>query len=94
MENPKFVGYVTNPNNDIKIEIYKGFSFPNLFFGVMHFGYKEAWNWVFISFVVGVLSSGFSLLVFPFFANKIIAKSLVMKGFIPDDNVKKYLEIK
>jgi peptidoglycan biosynthesis protein MviN/MurJ (putative lipid II flippase) len=53
-----------------------------LLFGPLYFALKGIWSHVFISIVVAVLTSGFSTLVYPFFANSIIEKHYASNGWI------------
>ena len=72
--------------NKHPIAIYTGFSWPNLFFGTFWFLYKNMWGWAIISFCASIITSGFSNLVFPFFANQLHQKYLLNSGYLGSES--------
>lgn len=52
-----------------------------LLFGCFYFAIKGIWTHVVISLFLGLLTYGFSWLIYPFFATGIIRKSYLKKGW-------------
>lgn len=62
-----------------------GYSWTNLFFGFLVPICRADWKWAIIQGVLGIITSGLSWLVIPFFYNKWYIKDLINKGFLPED---------
>ena len=52
-----------------------------LLFGVFYFGYKGIWMHVVLGMLAGLVTSGISWLIYPFFARMIITKHYLSKGW-------------
>ena len=63
-----------------------GFSWTSLFFGFFPALFRGDIKWTLIMLLVDFITFGFSLLVFPFFYNKVYAKALLEKGYVPADD--------
>lgn len=53
-----------------------------ILFGPFYFAFKGAWAFVFISFVLALLTLGLSSFVFPFFARRIVEATYLRKGWM------------
>ena len=53
----------------------------SLLLGPFYFAYMGVWDTAVISFILAVISGGLSVLVYPFFTEKIIAASYMKKGW-------------
>jgi len=53
----------------------------SLIFGPFYFAYMGVWDTAVISFILAVVSGGLSVLVYPFFTEKIIVANYVKKGW-------------
>ena len=62
-----------------------GFSWTTLFFFYFPALFRGDIKWGIIMFVVSCLTLGISALVFPFIYNKIYARGLLEKGYMPAD---------
>ena len=80
----KSIGYFYHPANNHPTEIFEGFSWPCLFFGIFWYLYKGVFAWALIAFVAAWFSFGISTLIFPFFANKQHQDSLLKKGYLTE----------
>jgi tRNA(Met) C34 N-acetyltransferase TmcA len=54
-----------------------------LLFGVFYFLYHKVYSHALISFFIGLITSGLSWLVYPFFANSIMEKFWLENGYEP-----------
>jgi len=54
-----------------------------LLFGVFYFLYHKVYTHAIISFVVALITSGFSWLLYPLFANSIMEKHWLEQGYEP-----------
>lgn len=78
----RFAGRVYHPKgHGCEQVVSAGFSWPCFFCGFLWFAVKGVWTWAFISFVLAVLTSGISWVVFPFFANDLHQRHLIRKGY-------------
>ncbi len=75
-------GLLYHPSNNYPVAIYEGFSWPNLFFGFFWYLYKGVYVWAIISFFTAMFTFGFSMVIFPFFANNHHRDSLYKKGYL------------
>lgn len=70
-----------------------GFSWTTLFFGCFPALFRSDWKWFAIMLLIGILTGGFSFLVFMFIYNKLYIKELINKGYkavsIEDGNFEK-----
>lgn len=87
----KFIGTVHHPSTSLPIKIYEGFSWPCFFLGIFWYMAKNVWKWAVISFLAALITFGFSWVVFPFLNNKQYIRYLLEKGYLPDENARKYL---
>jgi hypothetical protein len=53
-----------------------------LLFGIFYFAYKGIWSHVFIGLLLGILTAGFSWLIYPFFSSAILEKHYLKNGWI------------
>jgi hypothetical protein len=53
----------------------------SLFLGPFYFGYMGVWDTAVISFLLAVISGGLSVLIYPFFTEKIIVANYRKKGW-------------
>jgi len=70
-------------------EVPVGFSWTTLFFGFFPALFRDDIKWCAIWLVVAMITFGVSVLVFPFFYNKIYARSLLESGYTPADDFSK-----
>lgn len=69
-----------------------GFSWTTLFFSMFVPLLRGDIKWAIIMFIVNMVTCCFTLLVFPFFYNKVYIQSLLAGGFAPaDEESKAYL---
>ena len=78
-----------NPANGY-VEEVDGAWFYTLIFGCFYLGYKGAWMAAILAFLAALLTAGISWLVLPIFADEIIRKSYLQRGWkeltpAPDD---------
>ena len=52
-----------------------------LFLGPFYFGYHRIWDHAILSMLLGILTSGISVLIYPFFAEKIIMDHYLKSGW-------------
>ena len=78
-----------HPINNYGEKLYKGFSFPCLFFGFFWFIYKGMYGWAVGSFLAAFLTFGISNLFFPFFANKMHKNHLLKLGYLNSSQIEK-----
>ena len=69
-----------NQYGDVKT-VKEGFSWTTFFFGVFVPLSRGDVKWALIMMLVGILSSGLSWFVFPFFYNKVYIDDLISKGY-------------
>lgn len=53
-----------------------------LLFGVFYFAIKGVWTHVFAGILLGIITVGFSWLIYPFFASGIMRNHYLTKGWI------------
>ena len=70
-----------NPNTGHIKEAPVGFSWTVFFFGFFPALFRGDWKWAIIMLALGMLTFGFSGLVFMFIYNKLYIKDLVGSGF-------------
>ncbi len=71
----------TNPNNGFIKEAPVGFSWTVMFFGIFPPLLRSDWKWAFIMFIAGLITFGFSHLIFIFVYNKLYIKDLIGSGY-------------
>ena len=71
-----------HPINGSVEKIWKGFSWPCLFFGFIWFGVKGMWGWVLVSLALAFCTFGVSWLALPFFANRQHEQFLIRQGYL------------
>ena len=53
-----------------------------LLFGCIYFAIKGVWSHAFAGFLLALFTAGISWLIYPFFANEIMRKHYLRKGWI------------
>jgi len=66
-------------------EVKVGFSWTTLFFGLFTPLVRGDFKWAIVMLLAGIVTLGFSWLVFPFIYNRLYIKDLARKGFKPCD---------
>jgi len=77
----QYVGKLKNPKTNEEVEIYQGFSWPCLFFGVLWFLAKGMLLWAAISFIIVLVTGGIAWLFLPFFSNNLHYQAAIKGGF-------------
>lgn len=70
-----------NPDTGETVTAPIGFSWTTLFFGMWPALFRGDFKWGLIMFGLAVVTSGISLLVFPFLYNKLYVKNLLRNGY-------------
>jgi len=52
-----------------------------LLFGPFYFGYLGIWDSAILAFILAVFSGGISVVIYPFFAEKIIVETYLKRGW-------------
>ena len=73
-------------------EVPYGFSWTTLFFGVFVPLYRGDYKWALIMILAGLLTSGLSWFVFPFFYNKSFLKDTIKRGFVETKHESYYVK--
>lgn len=76
-----------NPSNDYVEEISDSAWFWVLLFGPFYFAVKGIWVHVFVGALLGLVTSGISWLIYPFFAEIILRKYYLSRGWIELDKI-------
>ena len=71
-----------------------GFSWTTLLFGFFPALFRGDIKWAAIMCIIGIITFGFSWLIFPFFYNKVYIKGLLEKGYVPADDMSRNMLIK
>lgn len=85
----KAAGLLVHPASKDRVPVYSGFSWPCLFAGCFWYGAKGLWGMGILAFLLALVTSGLSWLVFPFFANDQFRKSLLKDGYLPEEQVER-----
>lgn len=73
--------HVRFTKNGLTREVKAGFSWTVLFFGAFPFLFRGQWGWFILSAILGFATFGLSMLVMPFFANRLTARWLAERGW-------------
>lgn len=76
---------LVSPTGHKEIELSNIFLWT-LFFGPFYFAYLDIWDSAIVSGILAVCSGGISVLIYPFFAEKIIVQTYLKRGW----TIKKY----
>ncbi len=71
----------TNPTNNYTEEVHLAFLWT-LLFGALYFLVKGVWTHALISLILAIVTSGFSWLIYPFFARGVMRTHFLKKGWI------------
>lgn len=78
-----------NPQTEHEEDVYRGFSWWTLFFGVFYYAYKGMWRWFVISGLAAIFTGGLAWLYFPFKTHQWHKEYLRREGYKPKSEIDK-----
>lgn len=73
--------YFKHPQTGATREAPVGFSWTTFFFGFFPALFRGDWKWAVIQFIIALITTGLSVLVFCFIYNKLYIKELIQQGY-------------
>jgi hypothetical protein len=77
----RYVGRVTQTESGLTASVYRGFSWPCLFFGAFWYLVKGMYGLGLLAFVLALPTFGLSWLIMPFLANRQYREHLATRGY-------------
>ncbi len=77
----KLEGKMYHPNGST-INIYSGFSWTCLLFGLFWFMYNKMWFWSLKASLLILFTVGLAWIILPFFANELYLNAMLKNGYL------------